>query len=66
MKDHLVKLGPVMLGPGITLRLELPFNALSPEKIVSDPSEVTSQALVSFDRVEVCSAFLEAAEGNES
>ena len=61
-----MKLGPVMLGPGIPLRLELPFNALSRGNIVSDPSEVTSQALVSFDRVEVCSTFPEAAEGNES
>lgn len=31
--------------------LELPFNALPPGNIVSDPYEVTSQALVLFDRV---------------
>lgn len=45
--------------------LEQPFHVLSLRNIVSDPSEVTSQALLSFDRVEVCSTFLEAADGNQ-
>lgn len=65
MKDHWAKLGRLCWAQ-VSLCHELPFNALSPGNIVSDPSEVTSQALVSFDRVEVCSTFLEAAEGNES